>query len=118
MESPDWARPIVHWEIEAVDPEAQRAFYAGLFNWPIGDGPIMGVPAGLGGPEPGPAGHLRRGERSRISLYIQVRNLNESLARVPELGGRVVSSPFDVPDGPTIASIEDPEGNALVLVQQ
>jgi predicted enzyme related to lactoylglutathione lyase len=47
-----------------------------------------------------------------------VRELDESLARVPELGGTVVSPPFHVPDGPTIASIEDPEGNPLVLVQQ
>jgi predicted enzyme related to lactoylglutathione lyase len=51
-------------------------------------------------------------------LYVQVRRLTDSLARVPELGGTVVSSPFDVPGGPTIAAIEDPEGNPLVLVQQ
>ena len=37
----DWARPVVHWEIEATDPERQKAFYADLFNWRIGDGFIM-----------------------------------------------------------------------------
>jgi predicted enzyme related to lactoylglutathione lyase len=37
---------------------------------------------------------------------------------VPELGGTVISQPFDVPGGPTIAAIEDPERNPLVLVQQ
>ena len=42
----DWARPVVHWEIEAVDADAQRAFYAAMFNWEIGDGPIMQIPAG------------------------------------------------------------------------
>lgn len=115
---PDWIRPIVHWEIEALDPEVQRAFYGGLFNWPVGDGPIMNIPSGLGGPEPGPAGHMRQSDRSRISLYIQVRDLAESLERVPALGGSVVSQPFDVPGGPTIAAIEDPEGNPLTLVQQ
>ena len=114
----DWARPVVHWEIEAVDPDRQRAFYSALFNWSISDGPIMNAPAGLGGPEPGPAGHLRQSGRSRISLYIQVRDLAESLERVATLGGSVVSPPFDVPGGPTIAAIEDPEGNPLVLVQQ
>lgn len=114
----DWVRPIVHWEIEARDPERQRAFYTGLFNWPIGDGPIMDIPAGLGGPEPGPAGHIRQSGRSRISLYIQVRDLGETLARVPDLGGTVIAPAFDVPGGPTIAPIEDPEGNPLVLVQQ
>lgn len=115
---PDWARPVVHWEIEARDPERQRAFYSGLFNWPIGDGPIMSIPSGLGGPEPGPAGHMRQSDHSRISLYVQVRDLDASLEQVPTLGGTVVSAPFDVPGGPTLASIEDPEGNPLVLVQQ
>jgi predicted enzyme related to lactoylglutathione lyase len=115
---PDWARPLVHFEILARDPAAQRAFYGELFNWPIDDGPIMNFPSGLGGPEPGPAGHLRQAERSGVVLYIQVRDLVDSLERVPGLGGTVVSQPFDVPGGPTIASIEDPEGNPLVLVQQ
>lgn len=117
-DTPDWARPIVHWEIQARDPAAQRAFYSGLFNWPIGNGPIMNIPSGLGGPEPGPAGHMRQSDHSGFALYIQVRDLIESLDRVPQLGGTVVSQPFDVPGGPTIAAIEDPEGNPLVLVQQ
>ena len=41
-----------------------------------------------------------------------------SLVTVADLGGVVRSQPFDVPGGPTIAFIEDPEGNTLVLVQQ
>jgi predicted enzyme related to lactoylglutathione lyase len=116
--SADWIRPIVHFEILAQDIELQRAFYTGMFNWPFGDGPIMNVPSGLGGPEPGPAGHMRQSDRGGFVLYIQVRDISESLAKVPTLGGTVVSQPFDVPAGPTIASIEDPEGNPLVLVQQ
>jgi len=61
---------------------------------------------------------MSQSDRPGFALYIQVRDLTESLGRVPELGGTVVSQPFDVPGGPTIAAIEDPEGNALVLVQQ
>ena len=114
----DWARPVVHWEIEALDPERQRAFYAELFNWPIGDGPIMNVPAGFGGPEPGPAGHLRSSDRNRVTLYVQVRDLRASLAKAAALGGAVAVEPFDVPGGPTIAGIDDPEGNRVMLVQQ
>lgn len=114
----DWARPVVHWEIEAHDPERQRAFYRALFNWDIGDGPIMNVGAGLGGPEPGPAGHIRQGERPGVHLYVQVLDIRASLARAVELGGLQLSEPFDVPGGPTIAFIADPEGNGLALVQQ
>lgn len=116
--SADWPRPVVHWEIEARDPERQRAFYRDLFNWEVGDGPIMGIPAGLGGPEPGPAGHIRQGDAPGVRLYVQVRDIRAALARAAELGGAALSEPFDVPGGPTIAPIIDPEGNPLVLVQQ
>ena len=114
----DWARPVVHWEIVASDPQRQADFYSKLCNWEIGDGPIMQIPAGLGGPEPGPAGHIRQGDRAGVALYVQVRDLGAALAQAIELGGRMVAEPFDVPDGPTLAAIEDPEGIPLVLVQQ
>jgi predicted enzyme related to lactoylglutathione lyase len=78
----------------------------------------MGIPAGLGGPEPGPAGHIRQGDAPGVRLYVQVRDIRASLARAAELGGAALSEPFDVPGGPTIAPITDPEGNPLVLVQQ
>lgn len=113
----DWPRPLVHFEIEAVDAERIKAFYAALFSWEIGEGPIAQVAAGLGGPEPGPAGHIRETGQSRVNLYIQVRDLRESLDRAVELGGAVVAEPFDVPDGPTMAAITDPEGNPVALVQ-
>ncbi len=114
----DWARPVVHWELVARDPVRQADFYRQLFNWEIGDGPIMAIPPGLGGPEPGPAGHIRQADRSGVSLYVQVADLRASLDRVPELGGEVTAEPFEVPGGPTLAFIEDPEGNPLALVQQ
>ena len=114
----DWARPVVHWEIEARDPERQKAFYGELFNWKIGDGFIMQIQPGLGGPEPGPAGHLRQSDRSGVTLYVQVRDLRTSIDKAVSLGATVVAEPFDVPGGPTLAGVLDPEGNPLTLVQQ
>jgi uncharacterized protein len=114
----DWARPVVHWEIVARDSDRQAAFYRELFNWQIGHDPIMQIPAGLGGPEPGPAGHIRRGDHPGVALYVQVRDLRTSLTQAERLGGVIVIEPFDVPGGPTLAAIEDPEGNPLMLVQQ
>lgn len=114
----DWARPVVHWHITAVDVEAQTAFYRELFSWKIGDGPFPMADPGIGGPEPGPAGHFEPGDAPGISLYVQVRDLAETLARVPSLGGKVIAPPFQFPEQPTMARIEDPEGNALTLVQQ
>jgi predicted enzyme related to lactoylglutathione lyase len=115
---PDWARPLVHWEIRGRDPALLRAFYASLFNWAIEDGPTMTIPPGIGGPEPGPGGHIARGNAPSIVLYFQVRDLRASLAKAVALGGSVLREPFDVPGGPTIARIADPEGNVVALVQQ
>ena len=88
----DWPRPVVHFEIGAADPDRLAPFYAALFSWPIGEGTIRFFPAGLGGPEPGPAGHLRQSERRGVTLYVQVRDLAFSLTRAVELGGTSRSS--------------------------
>ena len=114
----DWARPVVHWEIRSTDPAKMRAFYAEMFNWSIGDGTIMNIPAGIGAPDAGPAGHIVASDKPGVSLYIQVLNLDASLSRAVELGGAKTRPPFQIPGGATIAGIADPEGNAIVLVQQ
>jgi uncharacterized protein len=114
----DWARPVVHWAIVARDPARQREFYAAMFNWSIEDGPIMNIAPGIGGPEPGPGGHIQAGDTPGVALYVQVRDIKESLVRCVELGGSKESDPLDVPGGPTIAFVKDPEGNPLTLVQQ
>lgn len=114
----DWARPVVHWEIVARDPQRQADFYRELFHWEIGDGAIMQVSPGIGGPEPGPGGHIRAGATPGVRLFVQVRDLRATLARAQELGAAVVAEPFDTPGGPTLAAVDDPEGNRLVLVQQ
>ncbi|MBI2723760.1 MAG: VOC family protein [Chloroflexi bacterium] len=115
----DWVRPVVHWEIRAKDAEAMRSFYAQMFNWPISDGPIMNIPAGVGAPDDGPAGHITQDQNhTGVALYIQVRDLDASLAQTKTLGGTQISQPLNIPGGATFARIADPEGNSIVLVQQ
>lgn len=115
----DWARPIVHWELRAKDPSAQRAFYSAMFNWDIGDGFIFPIPAGIGAPDE-ITGHIAPGE-SGFVLFIQVLDLDASLKQAVKLGGAVTREPINLPQGDgtiTVAGITDPEGNAVTLVQQ
>jgi predicted enzyme related to lactoylglutathione lyase len=108
---------VVHWELSARDPDRQAEFYRRMFHWAVGDGDLKVVPPGLGGPEPGPAGHILAGEPGFV-LYVQVRDIRASAALAAELGGTIAAEPFDIPSGPTIAFVLDPEGNRLALVQQ
>jgi predicted enzyme related to lactoylglutathione lyase len=116
--SDDWPRPVVHWEIVARDAPRQAEFYRRLFNWQIGDGAVMPIPAGLGGPEPGPAGQLRTGDHPGVSLYIQVRDVHECMKLAESLGGKLLRGPLMSPTGVTLSTMLDPEGNRIVLVQQ
>lgn len=113
----DWARPVVHWDIQAREPQKIRDFYAQMFNWEIGDGAIMQIGAGIGAPET-ITGHIMQNEKPGVVLYIQVLDLRASLTKARELGGAVTREPLDIPGGATIAGIADPEGNRVVLVQQ
>ena len=118
MPEPDWARPVVAWEITARDPATLSAFYRELFNWSMTDGDPVRIAAGVGGPLPGPIGTMRPGSHTGVSLFVQVRDLRETITRAKALGATVLREPVDTPGWATFAAILDPEGNRLGLVQQ
>jgi hypothetical protein len=117
----DWARPVVFFEIRGRDAERLRDFYRELFNWKIDINEALGVARaepGVGPPEEGIGGVLLQGDTPGVSIYIQVRDLRESLEKAERLGGKKVLDPVDLPTGTTIARIQDPDGNFIGLVQQ
>ena len=118
MAEPDWARPVVAWEITAKDPGTLSAFYRELFNWTMTDGDVIRIAAGVGGPLPGPIGTMRNGAHTGVTLFVQVRDLDQTIAKAKGLGAKVLRQPVDTPGGATFAAILDPEGNRLGLVQQ
>lgn len=108
-------QPIVHFEIMGKDAVKLQKFYADLFDWKIAPptGPEMGfyglvdsASSGIGGgigqqPDGG----------TRVTVYVQVANLQATLDRAVSLGAKVVLPPTQVPGGPTIAMFSDPDGN-------
>jgi uncharacterized protein len=114
----DWARPVVGWELQARDAKALRSFYAQMFNWEMGDDTTQRIAAGIGGPLPGPVGTIRQSDRPGLSLAIQVLDLGASLAKAASLGGKVLRQGKVVPGEVTTATILDPEGNRILLIQQ
>ncbi len=114
-------RPVVFFQIWAKDPERQSAFYREMFGWKIDEPNARGISMiehGIGGPPEGVGGAIMAGAEARVLLYVQVLDPVETLAKAEALGGRRVMEPFDVPGGPTVAQMADPEGNVIGLVKQ
>jgi predicted enzyme related to lactoylglutathione lyase len=116
-------RPVVHFEILGKDGKKLQDFYRQLFGWKIdANNPMQYglVEPGIGGPEAGVGGGIAQAQDGKpmVTIYVQVVDLNESLAKAESLGGTAVMQPIDVPGGPTIAVFADPEGNVIGLIKQ
>ena len=114
-------RPVVFFQIWGKDPDGLREFYREMFGWKIDEPNPMGISMiehGIGGPPEGIGGSIMAGAEARVLVYVQVLDPVETLAKAEELGGRRVMEPFDVPGGPTVAQMADPEGNVIGLVKQ
>jgi predicted enzyme related to lactoylglutathione lyase len=110
---------MVSWnELRTRKPSEVRAFYAGLVGWTpkvatnyttfaVGDNEVAGVETiGEGAPTDMHPGWLP---------FIQVKDVDEAAQRAVQLGGRIVTPPYDA-DNERMVEIEDPEGNRFGLV--
>jgi uncharacterized protein len=110
--------PVVHFEISGKDGKKTQAFYASLFGWevdannPMDYGMVSAQDGqGIGGgiaPAMGDPG---------VTIYVDVADLDATLAKAEELGGKTVMPPSDVPGGPKLAQFSDPDGNLIGLTQ-
>jgi len=105
---------VAYLQIPAREVTGSARFYTEVFGW-VTEAPGSGFEApGLIGQwisdrEPAP--------RAGLLPWIQVDELEAALARVCAAGGEVLSQP--VPDGPVrwLATVRDPAGNTVGLVE-
>lgn len=113
-------RPIVHFEIMGKDAVQLQKFYAQLFGWKISDpAPEMGFYGMVDGASSGVAGGIGQepGGKTRVSVYVQVPDLQGTLDQAVALGATVTLPPTQIPGGPTIAMFADPSGNITGVLQ-
>lgn len=110
------AHPVVHFEIAGKDGGRLTSFYRDLFGWDIQPaGPdywlVKGEDGGIGG------GLFKTGEDipSYVTVYVSTSDLNASLERAVELGGKRLVEPMEIPSTGTFAIIQDPDGNPIGL---
>jgi len=113
------AAPVVHFEIMGGKPRELETFYGELFGWKINsNNPTQyGIVETGGGQEGinGGVGPAQDGNR-RVSIYVQVEDLQATLDRAERLGGKTILPPSEVPGGPKLAMFADPAGNITGLL--
>src|SRR5690348_8938167 len=108
--------PVVHWEIIGPDGLLLQKFYGDLFDWQVdANNPYS---YGIVQPGSGPGGGIAPspdGAR-RVSVYIEVDDLQAYLDKAARLGGTTVLPPTDMGDF-WIAMFSDPAGNITGLTK-
>ena len=119
---------VVHFEIPFDDGDRARDFYQKAFGWNITHLPDMDYTIVSTGPtsqEQGPTepgyiggGMLQRSELSRVPVItVDVDDIDATLAKVEQLGGKIVRPKAEVGQMGFAAYFNDPEGNLTGLWQ-
>jgi predicted enzyme related to lactoylglutathione lyase len=112
------AYPVVHWEIGGKDGKQLQEFYGQLFNWHVDANNPMdyglvdthaegGINGGIFGSD----------DQPRVTIYVQVPDLQAALDRAEALGAKTVMPPTEIPDVVTLAMFADPAGNVTGLIK-
>ncbi len=108
-------------DLSSPDAPRARAFYGGLFGWPVhvldGSGTYALVgDDGAGQPTGGIGQAGPDAPYTGFAVYFRVDDLDAALERAVELGGARRLEPHPVPGGDRLAVFTDPDGNAVGLL--
>ncbi len=110
--------PVAWFEVTGPDAGGLQRFYAEAFGWqidasnPMNYGMVQAQEGGIGGGVgPSPDGS------AQVTFYVSVPDLQAALDKIGQLGGKTITPPMEVPDGPTLAYFSDPAGNRIGLMK-
>ncbi|MCW2960752.1 MAG: hypothetical protein JWM90_1139 [Thermoleophilia bacterium] len=111
-------------DLATPDVDAAKRFYGELFGWAYDDQPIdetsyyaMAKLDGLDVAAMSGQRQEMRGMPPIWTTYLTVDDVDTTTARVPQLGGTIVSEPFDVMDVGRMSVIQDASGATVALWQ-
>jgi predicted enzyme related to lactoylglutathione lyase len=118
-------QPVLHFEIIGKDGTKLQNYYSELFGWEIdasnpmsygivpreGNTDANGVGIG-GGVGPGPEGYA-----GHVTVYVEVPDVEASLAKAERLGGKRLMGPDTVMPGLEIGQFADPEGHLIGVMR-
>ena len=115
------SHPVVWFEVMGKDGAKLRKFYTDLFGWKIDASNPMNygmVEASNGRGIPGGVGELGDKPWPGLAFYVSTTNINDSLKKAGQLGGKTLMPRTELPGGTILGFFEDPEGHAIGLVEE
>jgi predicted enzyme related to lactoylglutathione lyase len=114
---------IVHFEINAADPERAVKFYQKVFGWKIKkwEGPMDYWLVATGpDDQPGINGGIMKREDPQATTYntVDVPSVDEFTKKIKENGGKVMVPKMAVPGVGYMAYCADTEGNVFGIMQE
>jgi predicted enzyme related to lactoylglutathione lyase len=118
-------QPVVHFEVIGKNGAALRSYYSDLFGWQIDadnpmnygivqrDGNLSADGSGIGGG----VGQGPEGYGGHVTFYIEVPDVEASLAKAESLGGTRVMGPEQIMDTVELGQFTDPEGHLIGVVK-
>ncbi|AEW01059.1 bleomycin resistance protein [Niastella koreensis] len=111
------SNPVVFFEIGCKDLSKTANFYSDLFGWtPTGIPMASLINTNTEEGIQGQITSLGHDPHNYVLFYIQVDDINESLSKILEAGGKKVVGPVILPNNKQFAWFQDPEGNLVGLV--
>ena len=113
-------------ELTTSDQKGAVSFYRGLFGWDVNESPVgpgevysmfqMRNRSGAASCTLRPD-QKAQGVPPHWGSYIAVANADQTAARAPQMGGKVLAPPFDVMDAGRMAVLQDPTGAVFCIWQ-
>jgi predicted enzyme related to lactoylglutathione lyase len=114
------SNPVFRWQILSPEPAKSAAFYEKLFDWKLSRANELGyreLSSGVAGSIAGGVWPAPPAERSFIQLFIEVDDIDASVAKATNLGAQVLVPKSALPDGDVMAILEDPSGLSFGVCQ-
>jgi uncharacterized protein len=124
--------PVVHFEMPYQDKKRMSEFYTQCFGWKekvlgpeMGDYVLVNTTETDAKGFPKDAGKINGGfwpkDKSKPAQYpnivIAVENIQESMRKVRESGGKIIGEPAEIPGNGTYICFYDTEGNRVAMIQ-
>ncbi len=107
----------VHYEIAAKDVDRAQGFWSGVFGWQFGESMMPGGEYRMAQvSDSAGAALMQSDETGHPNVYLNVDDIDASVAKVRELGGSA-DDKMPVPGHGWFSACKDTEGNAFHLWQ-